>query len=97
MKNLLPFLLLFILGCGDTSQRNVAMVANSTPAITPTVPAEKITAETLAKAAEILSERTEHYAGLFEQGREILGTKPYANAYEGLAALDDPNSRAAKI
>lgn len=56
-----------------------------------------VTPEDLAKAADILSAKTDHYVALLKEGKEILGTKPYPNSYAGLAALDDPSSRAAKF
>ena len=109
MRKLLPFLFLFLaaLGCADSETRNIRQISSPTPApisnsslipeSKPTATPGKVTAETLTKAAEILATNTEHYAQLLKEGKAILGTQAYPSAYAGLAALDDPNSRASKF
>lgn len=99
-----PILICSCKQSSSTLPSNTVATEKSSP--TPLVPipqtptpteVKKVNAEDLAKAADILSANTEHYAKLFRQGKEILGTKPYPNAYAGLAALDDPSSRASKF
>lgn len=49
-----------------------------------------------AKVVAILSDNDNHYAAIFKQGQDILGTQQYPNGDAGLSAMDDPNSAASK-
>lgn len=55
-----------------------------------------ISADQRTQLAKGLTDSISFYQGLLSQGQQILGTTPYSSAYDGLAALNDPNSMASK-
>ncbi len=61
----------------------------------PRVPVVSATAK--AKVRRILTGSVDHYAQLFTQGKQALGTTQYASASAGLAAFKDKNSAASRF
>lgn len=66
------------------------------PTAAPTTP-PKLTAQEIAQVKAILSASLKHYKNAFAAGKTALGTTQYADAFEGLAAFDDPNSAASRF
>ncbi|MFC0545716.1 hypothetical protein [Kutzneria chonburiensis] len=54
-------------------------------------------AQDRAAAVAILTANAQHYRDMFHQGQAIIGHTQYADAFAGLAAMDDPNSAAARF
>jgi hypothetical protein len=71
-------------------------VAEATPTVAPTAVA-KLTADQLDQVRTILTASIKHYQDAMTAGKKALGTTQYADAFEGLAAMDDPTSNAAKV
>lgn len=72
--------------------------ARSTPATAPSTAATHLAPQSVRdKAAQILTAATTHYAQVFAQGQQIVGTTQYPDGDAGLAALQDPNSAASKF
>ena len=71
-------------------------VADATPTVVPT-PVAKLTADEIDQVRTILTARIKHYQDAMAAGKKALGTTQYADAFEGLAAMDDLTSNAAKF
>jgi predicted 3-demethylubiquinone-9 3-methyltransferase (glyoxalase superfamily) len=65
------------------------------PAVKP-APAGPISDADKAKVVAILSDNDKHYADIFKQGQNILGTTQYSDGQAGLTAMEDPNSAASQ-
>jgi hypothetical protein len=59
----------------------------------PQAAAPKMTID-VAQVKAYLTAGTDYYVQLFQQAQQALGTTQYADAYAGIAALDDPTSAA---
>lgn len=66
--------------------------ATSTPE-----PSVTLTPEQKAQVVAIITKNTDHFKQLWQDGKNALGTTQYANANEGLVALNDPTSNASKF
>jgi hypothetical protein len=73
---------------------SLATADDSAPAEGAPQPAAPKTTVDVAHVKAYLSAGTEYYVKLFQQGQQALGTTQYADAYAGVAALDDPSSAA---
>ncbi len=60
-------------------------------------PAAAVASPADRAAAAILTANIAHYRDEFQQGQNIVGTTQYADAWEGLAAMEDPTSAAARF
>lgn len=58
---------------------------------------QKLTADQKQQVSTDLNNGLAHYVDTWHQGEQILGTTQYADANAGLAAIDDPNTAAAKF
>lgn len=63
---------------------------------TPSVPTQPQQTVDVAQVKAFLNNGTSYYVQLFKNGQQALGTAQYADAYAGLAALNDPSSAASK-
>ena len=72
------------------------VVADTTATSAPT-PVAKLTADEIDQVRSILTASIKHYQDAWAAGKKALGTTQYADAFEGLAAMDDPTSNAAKV
>ena len=63
----------------------------------PSTQPQKLTAEQKQQVSTDLNNGLAHYVDTWHQGEQVLGTTQYADSNAGLAAMDDPNSAAAKF
>lgn len=57
----------------------------------------KLTAAQITQVQTILNASVKHYQDAYAAGKKALGTTQYADAFAGLAAMNDPTSNAAKF
>ena len=69
------------------------------PTVSPRAPATAVhlTAAQKDQVQAILQGSIDHYDRAFADGRAVLGTTRYADGFAGVAAMDDPNSAAARF
>jgi hypothetical protein len=79
------------------SSSSAPPTTTTTTTTTTTSAAPVASAQDRAAAAAILTASDQHYRDMFHQGQSIIGHTQYADAFAGLAAMDDPNSAAARF
>jgi hypothetical protein len=88
---------------GAKTNTKAATVTQQPPKTTPKKPevvqpsSAPISDADRAKVVAILSDNNKHYADIFKQGQDILGTQQYPDGQAGLNAMEDPNSAASKF
>jgi hypothetical protein len=95
-----PFIFLILLSIAFHSGTNTPTAATSSTPAQPAKPSsqsQKLTADRKQQVSADLNNGLTHYVDTWHQGEQILGTTQYADANAGLAAMDDPNSAAAKF
>lgn len=97
------FILLILIGVTSPSDNSkVASKMETKPTLSPTtnptpsVSPLPISSTDKAKVVTILSENTQHYVDLLNQGKQALGGFQYTDPYVAISALNDPTSPAAK-
>jgi hypothetical protein len=101
----IPLLLLLVLvvmpstGCDpqNTPVRNAPPSPTVRQALPDRTPEPKAAPAVLSKTAKAMKEYTDYIESLMAKGKRLLGTKQYHGGFDGINALDDPNSSAAKF
>src|SRR5258708_20496535 len=97
---LIPIIMIFLLSIAFHSSNSNSSSNTNNPPTQPAKPSakpQKLTVEQKQQVSTDLNNGLAHYVDTWHQGEQVLGTTQYADSNAGLAAMDDPNSAAAKF
>src|SRR5260370_18679232 len=95
---LIPIIMIFLLSIAFHSSNSSTNTTNPpTQPAKPSAQPQKLTVEQKQQVSTDLNNELATYVDPWHQGEQVLGTTQYADSNAGLAAMDDPNSAAAKF